>query len=334
MVAHTDEKKKSDLRQVLARHLQKFPKSPIAAVIDSPDIQARLARFDAADHIAVKKQKSHLSIGRAALWATMLGTVAGAIALLPIEKHIVGWPRAVIEGFQAVALLFGFLGSSFCPSSHHWRAARATAEAARADVFRAIVRAGAGARDLLVPALDCFKDAHLDRQLSFFRDRSTQFRRALFWLTPYRLVAYVLRGLVVLFAVLVFVNLAQTLGQYWSFLKTLGEWLQTGLQQWLQIDEPGRWQLGFGVMATGILAFTTARVFMDRSSENVERYRRAVQEVETLKLVELPKAEAAAAAGNASYVLAFCESVQSVLSSEHQAWLYGGGTEGGGASAN
>jgi hypothetical protein len=40
------------------------------------------------------------------------------------------------------------------------------------------------------------------------------------------------------------------------------------------------------------------------------------------------------AAGNASYVLAFCESVQSVLSSEHQAWLYGGGTEGGGASAN
>ena len=129
-------------------------------------------------------------------------------------------------------------------------------------------------------------------------------------------------------------NLAQTLGQYWSFLKTLGEWLQTGLQQWLQIDEPGRWQLGFGVMATGILAFTTARVFMDRSSENVERYRRAVQEVETLKRVELPKAEAEAAAGNASYVLAFCESVQSVLSSEHQAWLYGGGTEGGGASAN
>ena len=121
MVAHTDEKKKSDLRQVLARHLQKFPKSPIAAVIDSPDIQARLARFDAADHIAVKKQKSHLSIGRAALWATMLGTVAGAIALLPIEKHIVGWPRAVIEGFQAVALLFGFLGSSFCPSSPRYR---------------------------------------------------------------------------------------------------------------------------------------------------------------------------------------------------------------------
>jgi SMODS and SLOG-associating 2TM effector domain 3 len=333
MVALTKRKKKpSDLRAALNQHLARCPGSPIAAVVESADIQSRLAHFDVADETAVKMQKSHLRVGRAHLWVTMFGTVVGAIALLPIEKAIAGGPRMAIEAFQAIALALGFLGSTICPPSHHWRAARALAEAARADVFRAIVRAGAGARDLLVPALDCFKDAHLEWQLTFFQDRSRQFRRTLFWLTPYRLAAYALRGLVVLFALLVFVNIAPTLGQYWPVFKTLGEWLQAWLQQWFQIKEPGRWQLGFGIMATGLLAFTSARDFMDRSRENVERYRRAAKEVKTLKRVELPNAEAAAAAGNVTDVQAFCENVQSVLSNEHQAWLYGGGTDGGASS--
>jgi hypothetical protein len=258
----------------------------------------------------------------------MFGTVVGAVALLPVEKQTVGWPRWALEGLQAAALLFGFLASSLCPSSHHWMLARATAEAARADVFRSIVRTAAGAPDLLGPVLACFKDAHLDWQLGFFRERSSEFHRSLGRLALYRLVAYAMRALVVLFAVLAFLNLAPTLGQYWPPLKTVGEWLQLWLQQWLQVNEPGRWQLGFGVMATGILAFTTARAFMDRSSENAERYRRTASELDALRRVDLPRAEAAAAAGNVTGVLEFCDSVQSVLSTEHQAWLYGGGADG------
>jgi len=334
MPAGKKRKKRSDLREALDQHLERNPSSPIAAVIASADIQSRLARFDVEDETALKRQKSHLRIGRAHLWATMFGTVLGAIALLPIEETIAGWPRVTIETLQVIALGLGFLGATLCPLPHHWRAARASAEAARADVFRAIVRAGAGARELLVPALACFKDAHLGRQLKFFHDRSGQFSRSLFWLRPYRLLAYVLRMLVVVFAVLAFINLAPTLGQYWPPLKDLGEWLQAWLQQWFQIKEPGRWQLSFGIMATSLLAFTSARDFMDRSRENVERYRLAAKGVEMLKSAELPKAEAAAAAGNVQEVQAFCESVQSILSHEHQAWLFGGGGIENGASSN
>jgi hypothetical protein len=318
-------KQKSDLRQALDQHLQRFPDSPIGGVIASPDIESRLARFDEADAAAVKRQRSHFSIGRAALWATMMGTFAGAFALLPVEERLDEWPRFAIEGIQAAALLLGFLASSLCPSSHEWMVARATAEAGRADVFRSIMSAGAGAKDLLGPALACFKDAHLEWQLGFFHKRSGELHRSLGRLALYRVAAYGLRALVVLFALLIFMNLAPTLGQYWPPLKAVGEWLQIWLQKWLQIEEPGRWQLGFGVMATGILAFTTARAFMDRSGENVERYRRAAREVEELKRVDLPKAEAAAGAGDVRAVLDFCERVQTVLSAEHLAWVYGSG---------
>jgi hypothetical protein len=319
MVAWTD-KRRSDLRQALDLHFTQFPDSPMRAIIAAPDIQDRIVRFDEADAAALKSQRSYLSVGRAALWATMLGTVIGAIALLPIEELMEGWQRNVIGGLQAVALLCGFLAATFCPPSDKWMLARATAEAARADVFRTIVRAGAGPRELLGPALACFRDAHLDWQLAFFRKRSGELHRSLGRLALYRVTAYALRALVGFFAVLIVVNLAVTLGLLWPQLGMI--------EEWLQIEEAGRWQLAFGVMASGILAFTTARAFMDRSGENAERYRRVASEVDELKRVELPRAETAAAAGDVEVVLDFCEKVQSVLSAEHLAWLYGAGNEG------
>jgi hypothetical protein len=240
----------------------------------------------------------------------MLGTVIGASALLPIYNDLDDWARWLVQGFQALALVVGVLAAWVCPSPYKWTLARATAEAARADLFRSIMRAGASAAELLGPTLACFKDAHLDWQLGYYRRRIEDIRRSVVRLTIYNMAAYALRLLVMLFAAVILLNLVWPVGE------------------WIEIEEPERWQLGFGVMATAILAFTTARSYFEPGIVGVERYQRAVREVEDLKRVDLPRAEAAAATGDVKVVLDFCEKVQSVLSAEHLAWLYGAGNEG------
>jgi hypothetical protein len=308
MVAHRDENK-SDLREALARHLQNYPNSPIRAVIDSTDIRDRLARFEEADVAAIRGQKSRLGIGKAGLWATMLGTVIGASALIPVYDYVADWAQWLIQGVQALALVFGVFAATICPSPYRWVLARASAEAARADLFRSIIRAGAAVKDLLGPALDCFNDAHTDWQLEYYRDRIAQIQRNLVWLALYRWTAYLLRGLVVLFAAAIFVKL------FWPELRVVA--------QWFDVEEPERWQLGFGVMATALVAFTTARSYMDPSVQSAERFREAADAVEALKREGLRHAKDAASAGNVTEVLAFCEAVQSVLSNEQLRWTYG-----------
>jgi hypothetical protein len=159
--------------------------------------------------------------------------------------------------------------------------------------------------------LACFTDAHLDWQLGYYRRRIEAIRRSVVRLAIYNMAAYALRALVMLFAAAVLLNLV---------------WPE--LRMWIEIDEPERWQLAFGVMATAIVAFTTARSYFEPGMESAERYQRAAREVEDLKHIELPKAEAAAAAGDVEAVLEFCEKVQSVLTAEHLAWFYGAGSEG------
>jgi hypothetical protein len=308
VVARTD-KKQSDLRQALDKHLEKFPDSPIYAVVASPDIQTRLARFDEADAAALVGQSSRLGIGRAGLWATMLGTVIGASALLPIYNDLDDWARWMVQGFQALALVVGVLAAWVCPSPYRWTLARARAEEARADVFRSIVRAGASATELLGPTLACFREAHLDWQLAYYRKRIEAIRRSVVRLTIYNVAAYALRALVLLFAAAILLKLV------WPEL-TMG----------IEIEDPERWQLAFGVMATAIVAFTTARSYFEQ--ESAERYQRAARKVEDLKRVDLPRAEAAAAEGHVEVVLDFCEKVQSVLTAEHLAWFYGAGSDG------
>jgi hypothetical protein len=240
----------------------------------------------------------------------MLGTVIGASALLPIYNDLDDWARWIVQGIQALALVVGVLAAWVCPSPYRWTLARATAEEARADLFRSIVRAGASARDLLGPTLACFRDAHLDWQLDYYRKRIEDIRRSVVRLAIYRVAAYALRVLVMLFAAAILLNLV---------------WPE--LRMWIEIEEPERWQLAFGVMATAIVAFTTARSYFEPGIESAERYQKVARDVEDLKRVDLPRAEAAAAAGNVEAVLDFCEKVQTVFTNEHLAWFYGAGSE-------
>jgi hypothetical protein len=309
-----DRSRRSDLRQALDQHLGGSPGTPLRTVIRSPDIESRLVRFDAADQVAIKEQGSYRSFGRFALWATMIGTVVGALLLLPID--LAEWPRRIVEALHALAMILTFIAVfwiSLRKSVSQWMQARAEAERARADVFRAILRSGAGANELLAPALACFKDAHLDWQLNFFKRRGAQHRQSAGNAAPYRVVGYALLTAALFLGFVGIAHLATELG-WWPELKST---LQS-----LPLHEPGRWQLGLGAIASSILAFASARSFMDQDDRNASCYALAAVELERIKRNDLAKAEAAAAAGNVADVLAFAERVQTILDAEHLAWAF------------
>ncbi len=310
---------RSDLRQALDLHLGKLPAdAPLRALLTLPEIEHKLSEFDAADAIAIEEQRSYRRLGRFALRAMMVGALIGALALLPLDRWIDGWLRRAIELVQALALIVTFVAvmwSGWRQSVGQWMHSRAQAEKLRADVFRAIVQRGASdAKALLAPALACFKDAHLDWQLGYYRKSGREHRRAAGNATPYKIVAYLLTGVSVVLGVIGLVNFAAELG---FPLPRAASWFRS-----LAVPEAGRWQLGLGAMASSILAFASARSFMDQDDRNASCYELAAKELERLGANDLPRAEAAAREGRAGEVTAFCESVQTVLSAEHLAWIF------------
>jgi len=289
----------------------------IRSVLASADIKARLAQFDWADANALREQRSYRRFRLLSLWAAMAGTIAGALFLLPIEQWIVGWPQRVIQVLQALALILAFVATVWVgmrQSVGQWLQSRAVAERMRADLFRAIMRTGADARTFLAPALACFRDAHLDWQLAFYTWRGGLYRRSAGNAAPYKMAGYMLLALAVFLGLVGLANLAGRLQMPWPSLDAA--------MPWLRLEQPERWQLGLGAMASSILAFASARSFMDLDDRNASFYAMAAAELQRVRAAELADAEAAAASGNAAQVLAFCEKVQTILDAEHLAWMF------------
>lgn len=307
----------SDLRQALALHLRGKPAdAPVRALIAAPAVEHKLAAFDAADAVAVKQQRAYRRVGRFSLWCMLIGALAGALVLLPLGAWIDGGPRKVIAAMQALALLFTVLTMiwiSWRGSLGRWMRARAEAEALRADVFRALLQAGV-AQAQLPAALECFREAHLDWQLGYYRKRGGEHRKAAGSATPYKMLAYLLMGVSILLAL---VGLASFAAEAGVSIPRVSDWLRS-----LVIPDSPRWQLGLGTMASSLLAFASARSFMDQDDRNASCYELAAAELDRLLASDWKNAQTAAEAGDAGAVLAFCERVQSVLSAEHLAWIF------------
>jgi hypothetical protein len=241
--------------------------------------------------------------------------VIGAVALLPIRFD--GLLRAALEAIQGLAMILTFVAviwMGWHKPVGEWMRARAKAEGIRADLFRTIMQAADGTRTLLAPALDCFGIAHLGWQLGFYKKRGPEHRRAAGHISPYRITGYLLLVTALLLGFAGLVNSAEGLGWSWPPL--------TAAIKLIPLERPGAWQLGVGAIASNVLAFASARSFMDQDDRNASCYALAAQELEALERDELPKAKAAAVAGRFQDVQAFCEKVQSVLSAEHSAWTY------------
>ncbi len=310
--------RQSDLREALRLHLQKLPDTaPARDLVASASVEKLIAQFDRADATAIKEQGNYRRFGRLVLWATMAGTVVGALVLLPIDQWTTGWPRLVIQGVQAVALTLSLVATLWVGWRQpvgRWLRARATAEVLRGDVFRAIIETGAQARGALAAALACFKDAHLEWQLGYYGRRRAQHRRSAGNTHPYKLLGYLILVVAVLIGAVGFVNLLAKLEAAWPWIRTAA--------QWLPLEETGRWQLGLGVMSMSILAFASARSFMDQDDRHAVLCELAAEQLEDIKRAGLAAADAAAASGDAPPVVAFCARVQGVMSAEHLAWAH------------
>jgi hypothetical protein len=247
----------------------------------------------------------------------LTGALVGALALLPVDRFIDGNPREAIGAIQGLALILTFLAIWWIglrKSVGQWMQARAKAEKLRAEVFRAIINLGSETRELLHPAFVCFKDAHLDWQLGYFRNRSREHRQAAGNATPYKIVGYVLLSISILLGIMGVVNFAAKIGLDIPYLTE-------GVRA-LTVSSAARWQAGLGAMASSILAFASARSFMDQDDRNASSYELALEELERIKKRELSTVEAAARSGQFADVSAFCERIQAVLSAEHAAWIF------------
>ncbi len=308
-----DPQRRSDVRKAIEAHLEKVPPgAPIRSIVATADIKFRLNQFDWADSTAVKMQRSYRRSRLLALWATMTASVVGAFTLLPLDQWIAAWPRLVIQVLQAVGLVLAFAATVWVGmrrSIGQWLQSRAVADRMRADVFRAIMRVGAASSETLAPALACFRDAHLDWQLGFYTRKETQTAGST---APYKIVGYVLLAVAVVPGLAGFADVAAKL--------QLQLPLEAAIQA-LRMEQPVRWQLGLGAMATSILAFVKMRSFMDLDDRNASFYPIAAAELQRIRATELAAVEAAAARGGLVEVLAFCEAVQTAVDAEHLAWM-------------
>jgi hypothetical protein len=308
-----DPHRRSDVRKAIDAHLEKVPPgAAIRSIVATADIKFRLNQFDWADGTALKKQRSYRRSRLLALWATMTASVVGAFTLLPLDQWIAAWPRLVIQVLQAVGLALAFVATVWVGmrrSIGQWLQSRAVAERMRADVFRAIMRGGAASGETLAPVLACFRDAHLDWQLAFYNSRETQSAGTT---APYKMVGYVLLAVAVVPGL---VGLADVAAKLQLQLP-----METAIQS-LRLEQPGRWQLGLGAMATSILAFARMRSFMDLDDRNASFYPIAAAELRRICSTDLAAAETAATRGSLVEVLAFCEAVQTAVDAEHLAWM-------------
>lgn len=206
---------------------------------------------------------------------------------------------------------FGSAGTSrWAAACERGRWRRACAATCSAPSSRPARRPG----DLLAPALACFKDAQLDWQLAYYTRRGGRHRRSAGNTAPRKLLGYLILAVAVVIGAVSFLNLVATFEWAWLPIKTAA--------QWLPLEHSGRWQLGLGVMATSILAFASARSFLDQDDRHAVLCELAAERLEEIRREGTAKADAAAASGDADAVVAFCRSAQGIMSAEHLAWAY------------
>lgn len=314
---------KSDLRLALNTFLVTLPAdAPLRAVIASREVATRVALFDGTDAAAVGMQRTYSRAGRLARWASLLVAVVVPLKLLPIETLVPSWSSLAINALWMLSILLTLLAIGWIslrrPVGQRMQY-RAQAERVRADVFRAIIRMSADAPRALSEGLACFKSAHLDWHIDYYLRRSQDLRDkyalAARTTARVRVAGYLLSGGAALLGLVAIANFAAALGFSVPYLSYF---------QWLIVTEPDRWQLGLNAAALSILAFANSLSpigSIDSDVRNVSTYPWAANELKRQRMKELPAAETAAAKGGAADVVAFCETVQSIIDAEHLAWV-------------
>src|SRR5690242_19750783 len=200
----------SHLRRTLTQYCDGSPH--LRSLIDSSELGRLLSGYDRANASAISLQRQYLGMARLGLYAATLGTIIGAVFLLPLE--ISANPVAKVIGglIQNGTLVLSFFAIQWLiwkQLSVRWLDAREDAERLRREIFSTIVEANlldpAVDRTSMAARLECFIKCYLDDQRFYFRKRGQQHARAFGQLTPLKVLAYVFA------AVSILVGLASTL---------------------------------------------------------------------------------------------------------------------------
>mgnify|MGYP007089160743 CR=1 FL=1 len=187
-----------DLRGRIAEALGNVgPDAPLRQIVESPQVQMALAKFEAADRAAGAAQRRFRSWGRRGIAATTFGVLVGALLLFPIDELVAGMPRIAIGALQTLALLTSVMATlvlSWRRPLEEWRSDRGKAERLRAHVLERILGAappaGADVAQLVAGKRKVLEHAYIADQLEYLVARSEQHRRLAGKVTPLRLLSY------------------------------------------------------------------------------------------------------------------------------------------------
>jgi hypothetical protein len=319
----TFRRKKSDLRQAIDHHLEQEnvpADAPIRGVLALPGIEAQLEAFDRADRTALRKQQRYRRAGWLASLAAVLGVLIVPIELLPVDQWLPPWSPVLVNSLRGVTLFLTFVAIILLGlrrSAVGWKRSRGEAEKARANFFRKLIEAAGTDGRRLEHALACFKAAHMEWQIGFYKKRISELpgriQAQTSWTAPFRLVGIALSvG-------------AATLGVVTLLKYLAGQGIQvpylTAILSW--VPEPARWQHGLHGTAASLLAFAGARFLTHEDLSSAALYPWAQEELERVRGADLARAEASASSGNLAAVQEFRTRVQEVLDREHKIWATG-----------
>jgi len=307
-------------RAAIEEYLKGVPATaPIRAVVASPAVQDQLKAFEKADQDAIIAQARYRRYAYLALAATTLSALAGAVLILPLGQVLPEFPRPAASLIQTVSLLVSVIAIQWLlwrRPLDDWLASRARAEQLRGRIFEAILAEGTedgGSSALVRQKLDCAMAAHVEDQLAFFKNSATRHRTTARALSPLSVLGYLLLTLAVAIG---FLGLPPLLTSF--HVSVMPEIVAIAAA--LTPLEHSQWQLGFGTMASNLLAHMTARSMLDQDERKASLYEATADRISELVGAERAATEAAADQGDLAAVTAFFERLRRVLEGEHAAW--------------
>jgi ABC-type multidrug transport system fused ATPase/permease subunit len=286
----------------------------LASILTGPAVAQALQQFTVADSAALRAQAQ---FGRLNAWEIRAATAAaiiGALFLSPLGDRVDGTLRSAALGLQYAALatsvLCGFRAGRVGPLDR-WRAARAAAEDSRTGLFRAVLAPAASAA--LPWQLGYFTNRLFDAQRQYFERKTRQHRDALAVTANWSWL-----GL----ALLVTIGLIGLLGAI-NWLYARGVPLPPRLLDLARLAQPfdqPRSLLALGVIASALQTVATMRAQVSLSQRNAERFSTVAARFSQMAAIDLPKAQAAATAGDRAGVHEFTDRVMFELDAEAVAW--------------
>jgi hypothetical protein len=316
----------SDWKLAPETHAERLPEQagPLRRILQQPTLRTIIDEFEIADSEAVEAQRRYKRVARLRLYTGIAATMIGAVFLVPFEKWL-GQSVSIAAAIQYTCLTVSVLASLHLIRARPfdaWMKARARAEIARISLFDQVL----GSCDpsprpdempVLPLKLEYFRRYQLDVQRRYYAGRGLQHALAAGQTRRWQIESFVLSALaggVAMVALLRLVvdhgiQLPEWIGHVYAVvIPILPDWINKAV-------------LATGITASALLGASVSRSLMDLDERNASRYLTTAANLNHICETNLETARADAAAGKTEQVKAFVDSIQRMVSAEHQEWI-------------